>query len=219
MKGVNYLYNLLVGATNASDISTKDSFPSETQNILLVITPQHLPGWSIIATSSHSRRKTQWWQVARCLFQEASLQEKTVLRLLTVGDPEHVHEIVDFATSTVSGRVRVQAANLLAVLFPELTERFLASFQPRIKIFRFWTEIKRIPPKRFVGVGYNDHGSLASTPSWKEQMLSDPEQSDVIERVRFILSLVNRGSPPSLVGYVRPQSQAEESLRGTKRKG
>lgn len=189
MKGAELLNNLLVGATKASNIPTRDSFPSETQNILLVITPNNLPGWSIIATSSHSRRKTVWWLIARCLFQEPTSNEVAILKLLTVGDSEAVHEIVDFATSTKSGKQRVRAANLLELLFPEVSERFLASFRPKAYIFRYWTEVKRIPPKRFVGVGYKDHGSLSTTPSWKEQMLFDPEQSDVTERVSFILRI------------------------------
>lgn len=219
MKGVNYLYNILVGSKNASDISTRDSFPSETQNILLVITPQRLPGWSIIATSSHSRRKTLWWLIARCLFQNASPQEKDVLRLLTVGDPEVVHEIVDYATSTVPGRQRVHTANLLSIEFPQCTERFLCSFQPSLRVRRLWTEVKKLPPKRFVGVGYNDHGSLSSTPSWKEQMLSDPEDTDVTERVRFLLTLrYDRFSSVPGRSSTRPHSQADESKVGTKRK-
>lgn len=220
MRGVENLYKLLVGGTYSPVIST-ENFLEETQKILLVITPQSLPGWSIIAASSHSRRKTLWWLIARCLFQEASDKEKAILRLLTVGDPEFVHEIVDFIISTKSGRTRIRAANLLVVLFPELTERFLVSFRPTVRLQKVWTEIRKLPPKRFVGMGYNDHGTLASTPSWKEQMLTGLESPDVIERVRFILRLsLDRFSPPSLVGLNSsdPGHQAEESQERTKRR-
>ena len=219
MKGGTKLHDVLIGELNATSIPTRE-YPSGTQNILLVLAPQVLPGYSVISLSSHSRKKTIWWLIARSLFQEVSQKEKTILKYLTVGDPEFVHRIVDFSVSTISCRTRSTAANLLVVLFPELTERFLASFQPQIQTFQVWTEIKKLPSKRFIGIGYKDHGSLASSPSWKSQMLEVPEESDITERVNFILSIVQFSSPPSLVGLVRPQkNQADESKSRTKRKG
>lgn len=220
MKGGTNLQNVLTGKLNALSIPLRENFSGETQNILLVITPNVLPGRSIISTSSHSRRKTIWWMIARHLFQEASPKEKLILKYLTVGDPEFVHKIVDFSISTVSCKTRSKAANLLEVLFPELSERFLASFTPTIQTFTVWTEVKKLPAKRFIGIGYKDHGSLASSPSWKSQMLESPEESSITERVEFFLSLV-QGFITSVPGGLSPtpKSQADEFQRGTKRKG
>jgi len=207
LKGGSYLLNVLEGRIKASDISTREFLSGET-NTLLVLTPVTLPGWSIIATSSHSRRKTVWWLTCRCLFQQPTSTEVKLLKYLTVGDDSEIHDLVDFATSTTPLAQKRSAGNLLNIHFRELSERFLHSFQPKLKCFRIWTEIKRIPPKRFVGIGYKDQGSLGIGPSWKDQILFEPEKIPVLDRIGFILQLV-RSHPSSGGVKSDPRAGAE----------
>jgi hypothetical protein len=41
-----------------------------------------------------------------------------------------------------------------------------------------------VPPKRYIGVGYNDHGTLSTAPSWKDQQT---DHGDVTPRLAVML--------------------------------
>jgi len=59
------------------------------------------------------------------------------------------------------------------------TRRVYRSYTPKWKYNQRFVPLK-LPPKRFVGIGYSDHGTLGTGPSWQSQgvdFLSEPEES------------------------------------------
>ena len=52
--------------------------------------------------------------------------------------------------------------------------------------FKVWSPVV-LSEERRMGVGYKDHGSLSSAPSWKDQILFTEEEPEVEDDVIFEL--------------------------------
>lgn len=171
-------------------------------HLLILVTPYEPQGWNIFLTSSATRGNFKGWLLTKALLMDLSSTEKFLLEYLTAGDESWIHFLVD--KSLDFSIKRIHKIRLLEYLYLQddipgrhrFSRRFLSSFQPSLEIFKVWMEKKRIPAKRFVGIGYLDHGSLGSGPSWKEQMLEERDQPDIAGRVLTLFEFVTQGVLP-----------------------
>jgi hypothetical protein len=171
----------------------------ERLRVLAILTPLQVPGWSTILYGSSTKKRTLDWLLAKGVFQRLSKEEKELLGYISL-DRTNVHSLVDIILSDKSARKRSirQFGEILQRSLPtfeKLTERYLLNFKPQAQCFKIWTEPIRVAPTRYIGVGYKDHGSLGSAPSWKDQILRDDENSDVNAQVQFLWTLfINTGT-------------------------
>lgn len=211
IKGVVTLTQLAKGKRNPSSLPEESFRPTDARKTLMILSPTDLPGWSVISVASHSRKSILQWLISKQLHQNLPLEERELLLLLSADQPDHILKVVDFSLSTASGSVRKRFAEQLRISkdFSWCSERFLGSFQPIIRSFRVWSTAKKLPPERFIGVGYKDHGSLGSGPAWQAQILLDGDDNPATV-VEFALR-VSQGdifSPPSSVGVPRWSASA-----------
>jgi len=133
---------------------------------------------------------------------------------------EDLHRI---ATQTLRFEKLVREGNLTSTLVRKLIphasfnpERIVKSFNPGYTAFKEYIT-QRIEPKRFVGVGYKDQGSLSTAPSWKEQIVSDGEENlQKSEKLNGLYSYISL-----LVSELESTNKvypAEESKKGRKGK-
>jgi hypothetical protein len=171
-------------ATLATNGLTKSllvaDFPSgiSAERILWVITPLRVPGWSILFKCTHSKKMTIQHLVLKLLLQRINYNEKTVLLQLLIDLPEPEYEIIELILSNQDKVSKLRSEILTQLAFHNFLEienphRQFASFEPEITIFKVFTDRAKLAPERYIGVGYNDHGSLSSGPSWKEQQTTD----------------------------------------------
>ena len=165
----------------------------ERLKVLLVFTPIQVPGWSTILYGSSSKSNTLSWLLAKGVYRRLSKEEKILLGYLSL-DRTDTHFLVDLILSEKSAQKRSfrqfgEKLRQNIPTFEKLSERFLSSFEPRALVYKIWTEPVKIAPARYIGVGYKDHGSLGSAPSWKDQILRDEEDSNVNAQVQFLWGL------------------------------
>lgn len=169
----------------------------ERLRALVTLAPIRLPGWSIVMLGSHSRPRIVSWLLAKGVFQRLSDVEKSLLVYITL-DFTNFHSLVDILVKESARKKEVRRLGEMLQrtipVFQDLSERFLFSFKPEAEVSRIWTEPVRLSPARYVGVGYKDHGSLGSAPSWKDQISGDGEESDVNAQVLFLWDLIINGN-------------------------
>lgn len=187
-----------------------------TERILWTQTPVRLPGWSIIFQSTHTREKTLRHLLLKLILERINKHEAIVLTNLVVAESEERYEILELI---LSNQNKIQ--NVRQKLLHQLSEhnflgvsdpiRDYKSYRPEMFIFKMWTAETRIPPKRYVGVGYNDHGTLSTAPSWKDQLTDDGEEFPRLNVLHF--SLKNIFDYPL---YRSPLSRGTIRLTSTK---
>lgn len=200
LKGVTSLLEVLTGKRNPASLPVEPNRPTDARKILVFLPPVFLPGWSVISFSSHSRRNVIRWLIVKGLLQSLSSEEKKALKLISIDQPEFVLLIVDFVTSTIKSKIRLEVGNQLRKhhSFEWVTQRFLNSFTPLIRTRRIWSEMKKLPPARFIGIGYRDQGSLGSGLRWQDQILLAGDENhtnfvrEILQKAEVILP------PPSL---------------------
>lgn len=163
--------------------------------VLWIVTPRVLPGWTIVYRSTHSWKHTLRHLLLKFLFQELNKNEMVVIQMLAVKLTDEDYEILEMILSNHLSK-KVLLARVLQLLsdynYLETVQpaREFLSFEPRMEIQKVWTQEKRIPPKRYIGVGYNDHGTLSTAPSWKDQLSEDGEVSTRASLLKFHLKMI-----------------------------
>jgi hypothetical protein len=175
--------------------------------------PPKIPGWGLVIRSSHSREWCAWHLVGKLCLRDLNRSEKEVLKLLGATLDESWYLIVNFLlerrfdTNLVTRFEKRRFWDTFNFhFFPTVKDpiqRF-ASFEPSLSLSRVWVSGKTLPPVRFIGVGYKDHGTLSTLPSWKEQLVDEnwdqPNLSKIQITHRFLLGLLPPrvfGDPPS----------------------
>jgi len=171
--------------------------PSEwtTDRILWTITPIQLPGWSIIFQSTHTRKLTLRHLVLKFLLQRINKNESIVLTNLVIGLPEDEYEILILILSNQDKTQKhlkeileqIVEHNFLGITDPY---RDFKAFVPELHIFKIWTQRAMIAPKRYIGVGYNDHGTLSTAPSWKDQLTDHEDETPRLSVMHFSLKVI-----------------------------
>lgn len=184
-----------------TSVLRETSLPSrDSQQILLRMLPRQVPGWGVQYRSSHSLHNTLKHLVLKGLYQDLNKRENQLLQLLGAGVNSLWFELIKqlFQLSEKENQWK-------KIWYPEVLKfeefsllepygRFLQSFEPRLTVSKFWVEPVRLPPKRYIGKGHNDGGSLGSGPSWKELMSPDEEEilEGEVERLREIFGVFHQ---------------------------
>lgn len=163
-----------------------------TERILWTVTPVRLPGWSIIFQSTHTRKLTLRHLLLKLILLRINKNEAVVLTNLVVALPQEDYEIFELILSNQNKIQELQKEllqlicehNFLGITDPK---RDYWSFCPEMFVFKMWTLQTMLPPKRYIGIGYNDHGTLSTAPSWKDQLTSDGEEIPRLSVLHFSL--------------------------------
>lgn len=115
-----------------------------------------------------------------------------MLTNLVVALPQEDYEIFELILSNQNKIQELQKEllqlicehNFLGITDPK---RDYWSFCPEMFVFKMWTLQTMLPPKRYIGIGYNDHGTLSTAPSWKDQLTSDGEEIPRLSVLHFSL--------------------------------
>jgi len=189
--------------------------------VLWVVSPRRLPGWVVSFRSSHNSRATLRHLLLKFLFQNLNRNEMVVCQMLAVKLPDEEYSILEkILSNPISmknnlGRILTAMSdyNYLELRDPG---RYFWSFEPSLVVEKHWFEEIRIPPKRYIGVGYNDKGTLSTALSWKEQLTEDGEnhsQALLLSRFDFLLStILHPGFPTPAVRYNRPKSPKKDEM-------
>lgn len=119
----------------------------------------------------------------------------SVIQMIAVKLTDEDYEILELILTNQS-KIKQNLDRVLQLIvdheYFELTDpwREFLSFEPKLEIQKVWTEVKRLPPERYIGVGYNDHGTLSTAPSWKEQLTDDGEVSTTASLLKFHLEFL-----------------------------
>jgi hypothetical protein len=149
----------------------------DKEKILTIIMPRSLPGWRIQASLSHSKFTAAQWLINKAILRNLSKVDQGTLRILGSQLPDSYFVLIKFILSDKfqesEGVHRQQIIPIIqkSFSFHKISRDYLLSFTPSVRVFKVWTKRRSLKPKRFVGVGYNDHGHLSSLPSWKDQIL------------------------------------------------
>lgn len=178
---------------------------SSAGRILWLVSPLHLPGWSILFSSDKSKDLVLRHLVLKMLLKRLNKNEEVVFKCLLVGLPEPEYKILEGVftspkNSNLGPRVLLEFIRhqFLGIVDPI---RQLPSYEPQLVIQKIWTEKRRLPPERFIGVGYTDQGHLSTVPSWKDQIILNGEETPklgvLLYSIKKILSWVPSRTPPS----------------------
>ena len=147
--------------------------------LLFSFPPPNLPGWLIFVSSTHHWKKTiQHLLLKRILF-TLSKPEKQISRIL-IGERNstflyHFWKLLEEEKFPKKSEENELFLHRCSVLYPDFLPmdywRFLKSFDPGLIPTKVWIEKTKLPPKRYIGVGYNDQGHLSDSPSWQSQVL------------------------------------------------
>ena len=183
-----------------------------TERILWSVTPVRLPGWSIIFQSTHTREQTLRHLLLKLILQRLNKNEVTVLSMLVVAETPKNYEVLLLILSNQQKilKFREPLLQLLAehnfLGIASVPERGFRSYMPEMFIFKMWTLAAKLSPKRYIGIGYNDHGTLSTAPSWKDQLTDDEEETPRLSDLQFSLERLF-GQPlfrnPPFKGYSR----------------
>lgn len=205
------------GVTKSLPVASLSLSGELANRVLWVVTPRRLPGWTIVFRSTHPWLSTLRHLLLKFLYMELNQNEIVVIQMLCVKLTDEDYEVIELILSDHSKTKQ----NLARVLHLVSEYNFLGlrdpvrefwSFEPRLEIQKVWTEIQKIPPKRFIGVGYNDHGTLSTAPSWKEQLTDDGEVTHPANLLKFHLEYL-LGSSLSRNSSLRGRFRLKSSRR------
>jgi hypothetical protein len=161
---------------------------------IISLYPKTSEGWVVELRSSHTFRKTIQWLILYFLL-APSVEKRVgdVLKILGASGSESLFQLTKLCFELRKKDEKTRRKYLHRISFgqpgvlPPDGERYLHSFRLRMSLSRWWKSKQRLPPKRYVGIGYTDQGSLGSGPSWKAQVTSD---EDVLPEMMPILNML-----------------------------
>lgn len=177
------------------------------------------PQWWFILRGTHRVEETICWILAKHILGWRIAKKDSLLLDYLVADRDR--------TVALKKRVRHLSPDLFGTtVHPDLylenrasehllafSKRVVRSFDPQVFPYRHWSP-QRLPPKRYIGIGYRDHGSLSTAPAWQDQLVFSDE--DTYPELFGILGTLESLLPPALP--TQEGSGAEESKVRTKRK-
>lgn len=148
------------------------------------------PQWEVYLLGSHTRRNNIFWLLSKLsLGMQLNEAERLVGFSLLATDLEgtlFLDLLERRRNSEVPGSV-LFVQNHLTIPFLVQCSRRIGGYRPSVIYSKRWNPV-RLPPKKVIGLGYNDHGTLGSGPSWKDQILTDEEETPLAED-NFLLEL------------------------------
>lgn len=148
------------------------------------------PQWKVYLRGSHTRRSSIHW-----LFSKLSLGMQLNQTEILIGFVLVETDLEGILFSDLLKRRRNQDTSLSTPFvqnqrtLPFLIQcsRIIGGYRPSVIYSKSWSPV-RLPPKKVIGVGYKDHGSLGSGPSWKDQILPAEEENPKAED-NFLMEL------------------------------
>jgi hypothetical protein len=155
--------------------------------------PSRLPGWVVDVHSSHTWKRTFQHLATKALIQTPRKVEVEFLRILAGERSSFLFEFMKRMNPLLEledYEKKLLFLHKTQVLFPDFlpqdVKRFIHSFEPKIVLQKWWLDKKQLPPKRFVGIGYNDQGTLG-TSSWKSWWTPDEDDHPTnLERLKLL---------------------------------
>lgn len=174
--------------------STDLSLRARHPKILSMYRHGEIPQWKVYLRASHSSRKIFHWLTSkRMLGFSLSRGEELIFYAALSSDQE-----ADFFLSLKELERKISHPGLALLpqredsipLLIEMT-RILNGYQPSVVYLKNWSP-NILPELRRIGVGYKDKGSLGSGPSWKDQILTEEEETefgldDFLKRCRTLM--------------------------------
>lgn len=183
-----------------------------SERVLSWVSPRELPGLGVLLSSSHTKEQTSQHLIAKWLhFGFLRKNERFVSQLLSAVLPDYKGEFQKFILSNEIRRssdrreLHRQLLRWNLSFVPKDPKRYLFTFEPELILSRVWLDRKRFPPKKFVGIGYTDQGTLSTSPAWQDQVLWNREEESLVDELKIILSqfkvqLPSRGSNLDIPG-------------------
>lgn len=167
------------------------------------------PQWEVSLRSSHSRKVVFHWLLSkRMLGFSLSKGEDLIFYSILSSDQEAEIFLLskEKERNSQNGRIQIEQKEENLQILIEMT-RILHGFQPSVIYSQIWNPV-RITPLRRIGVGYKDKGHLGSEPSWKDQILTEEEDSDLslteFQKRCFTLLREYDKTPPSVLSGLSP---------------
>ena len=137
------------------------------------------PDWWFILRGSHRPEEIVAWYLAKTLLQNRMREEDHQVGIYLVSGIELAFQGLrkiqrTFVGLSKSENVHPSSHKVLPLPLLVLSERISLSFRPEYYPYRHFSP-QKLPPKRIIGVGYKDHGNLSTSPSWRDQVLTDVE--------------------------------------------
>lgn len=142
------------------------------------------PKWRFSLKGSHRRTNILDWLVAKATQCRLSRTEKLFSFLLTNDQDHHLHYILDEEIHRTLKLVDWNNSPL-----KKEAKLIFNGFRPRVSLLTEYSP-RRFPPVRYIGVGYKDHGSIGTAPSWRDQISQDsPHPSSTLVRFSVKVSV------------------------------
>lgn len=172
--------------------------------ILARVLPPRLPGLGAEIRCTHSVEKLYRHIFLKGTNQTLNKNERSLTGTLSLLLPEQKYLVIMKLLELQDHKVelRRKLRDRLREIFPELVpgdDSALESYEPEIALFRLYVQpVKVIRPQR--KRGHTDHGSLASGPSWRDQMVEQEVLSDqsLVKRLKIFLRKFTSRRTPSL---------------------
>jgi len=151
-----------------------------------------IPEWKIKLKGSHPRETIFDWIIAKKLLKLRTSRGEDILVFL-LSKFEWEYDILKILSNPKFIQIPIQLERMIQKLLePHLfdAKRMLHSFDPSVMYHKEWKPLF-LPPVQYIGVGYKDHGTLGSAPSWKDQILPGKEMAVQPNRFsfRYLLSM------------------------------
>lgn len=167
--------------------------------------------WWFLLKSTHRSEDVVAWYLAKQLLERRMGREDELVGKYLVVEEEMLYRLqyqVQHHVELIKGLDRIQSTtpHFLPLDLWILCERIVSSYHPRFFAYRHWSP-QKLPPVRYIGVGYKDHGSISTAPSWKDQMLTDEEdqQSEIGGNLGALQSLLLLLPDPRTVVLMSPK--------------
>lgn len=178
------------------------------------------PQWIVNLRSSHSKKVLIRWILSKLILGYTLSRGEELIFLGSVESDMSADVFVHFLQKKRKTGSKDGSQPLLPMIeetLPLLIQcsRILAGYTPSVIYLKDWRPVK-LPPKKVIGLGYTDHGTLGSGPSWKEQILEEEEVTYMAEDdfVIWCQSLMEYSVPTILLE--RSQTPLKRPRKGRK---
>lgn len=176
-------------------LSTRTPLGDRGRNVISKYRSPENPDWQFQLRASVSRTLTARWLLCKALLQRTSLHEQLIL-LDLAADIEDLAELLILANQQEAKGPRLlqrSSSDQWLMRAEAQCRRVSSGYQPRFQAIKAWDPRKVVLARR-IGVGYKDHGTLATAPSWKDQMLLTAEEfaeekgDNFLQELKILLS-------------------------------
>lgn len=200
-------------------LSTTDPQGVGGGNVISMYRSHENPSWVAQLRCSVPKTQIRRWLIAKSVLQGLGRHHSLVLLDLAV-EEVFASQILSLAAREKSGidlPYKLSKDSPWSKAALDLCRRILGPTSPRIWSKKNWAPQRTIEGRR-IGVGYKDHGTLASGLSWRDQMSLTAEEfaeekgDEVLHRIFTYLSFSEYAK-----GRVPPAEESQIGRKGEKK--